>query len=101
VKNPGLPLGKLDHAAIRALARLVAEEIAGLLGEREGTLPGADVSPRRRKEMDPWREEESPSERSDRIDTSENGESSWSEMEASELLRITRAKKRQGRSSGP
>jgi len=84
---------------VRWIAKRIDEAVAEILRGRATVFP-ADVSPRPRKEMDPWREEANPSERSDRTDTTSDGESSWSQQEAKRLLRTTRAKKKHGRSSG-
>src|SRR5260370_29200813 len=87
IKRDAEPSPEIEQA--RRFARLVAEALADILRER-GTVFGADVSPRPTKEMEPWREEANPSERSDPIDTTDDGESSWSQQEAKELLRTMR-----------
>jgi hypothetical protein len=84
-------------AALR-IGRLIAEVLADILPER-GTVVGADVSPRPRKESERWREEVNPTERSDHIDTMGDGESSWSQREAKELLRTMRTRRKRDRSS--
>ena|SRR5579871_1064295 len=93
-----LSLSDVERLA-EALAPLLASLLAPFISGR-GSVDAADVSPRLRKEKEPWREEASPSACSDRTDTIESGESSWSQQEAKRLLRTMRTKRKQGRSSG-
>jgi hypothetical protein len=96
-ETPGLSLGDVRRLA-EVLAPLLARLLAPVISGR-GSVDAADVSPRLRKEMDPWREEANPSGCSDHIDTTDDGESSWSQQEARRLLRTMKAKRKRGRSS--
>src|SRR4051794_30149639 len=84
---------------VRLLAPLLAKELASLLRGRD-SVPGADVSRRRGKEMRQWRRERRADEHSARTESEEpDGESSWSKDQAAELLGILRRKKKPSRSS--
>lgn len=72
------------------LARKVAGEVVSVLAAR-GSFSATDVASRRREESVEWRDERSlGSESWDRIEIEESGESSMSDVEASELLRSLR-----------
>lgn len=96
-ETPELSFGDVRRLA-EVLAPLLARLLAPVISGR-GSVDAADVSPRLRKEMDPWREEANPSGCSDHIDTTDDGESSWSQQEARRLLRTMKAKRKRGRSS--
>jgi hypothetical protein len=103
IRDPNHPEPKSASASqFRRIARAVAARLAKELAVARpdgANIPGADVSPRLRKETDPWRVEANPSGCSDRTDTTDDGESSWSQQEAKRLLRTMSAKKKRGRSS--
>lgn len=86
----------MDSARIRTLARLIAEELADIVRER-GTLVGADVSPRPRREIETWRDEEKGSGSLDPIRSEDSGELSWSEREAREIVGSIRRSRKPGR----
>ena len=83
---------------VRLLAPLLAKELAPLLPGRDN-VPGADVSPRPGKEKGTWRSEVEGSGSSDPIPSEDNGESSWSEREAREIVGSIRRRKRPKKSS--
>jgi hypothetical protein len=79
-----------------ALAPYLLEELALVLPA--GKIPLADVSRRRGKEMNQWRREQGARERSDHTQyEDQDGESSWSTDQATELLGILKAKRKQSR----
>lgn len=78
------------------LAPLLAEELA--LVRPTSKISLADVSRRRGKEMMQWRREQGARERSDHTQyEDQDGESSWSTDQATELLGILKAKRKQSR----
>jgi hypothetical protein len=82
---------------VRWIAARIVEEAAEIVRERATVAP-ADVSRRRGKEMSQWRRERGAQERSDHTQYEDlDGESSWSANQASELLGISRAKKKQNK----
>jgi hypothetical protein len=84
-----------SDTGVRAIAASIGEAVAEILRVR-ATVSPADVSRRRGKEMIQWRRERGAQERSDHTQYEDlDGESSWSTNQASELLGISKAKKKQ------
>ena len=81
---------------VRLLAPLLAKELAPLLPGRD-SVPGADVSPRPGKEKETWRSEGEGNGSSDPTLSENNGESSWSDVEAKEIVTSIRRKKKRGK----
>ena len=82
---------------VRRFARRIATALAEILQGR-ASLDPADVSRRRGKEMRQWRREQGARERSDPTQyEDQDGESSWSTNQATELLGILKAKKKQSK----
>ena len=93
----------LDPTDLRQLAMALApfllDELALVLPA--GKIPLADVSRRRGKEMRQWRREQRADECSDPIESQDqDGESSWSKNQATELLGISGRKQKRSKSSG-
>jgi hypothetical protein len=94
----GVPPSQVRRFA-QALAPFLAEELA-LTVPRGASIPPADVSRRRGKEMSKWRRERRAEEYSARTELEgRDGESSWSKDQAAELLGILKRKKKPSRSS--
>jgi hypothetical protein len=84
-----------SDTGVREIAANIGDAVAEVL-RRRATVGPADVSRRRGKEMSQWRRERGAHERSDHTQYEDlDGESSWSTNQASELLGISRAKKKQ------
>src|SRR5262245_44348399 len=89
----GMPPGHVRRFA-QALAPFLAEELA-LSVPRGASIPPADVSRRRGKEMKSWRRERRADEYSARTESEDpGGESSWSKQQAAELLGILKRKRK-------
>ena len=89
-------LEESDTGVHRFVVR-VATALAEILQGRANFLP-ADVSRRRGKEMRQWRREQGARERSDPTQyEDQDGESSWSTNQATELLGILKEKKKQSK----
>jgi hypothetical protein len=86
--------GELSALAdVRALARLIAEEVIVLL-EQRGTLVATGISSRNRKEVAACRDEVSPTQgSSDPTAIVADGESSWSMAEADRIIRAMELKR--------
>ena len=81
------------------LAPFLVKQLASLLSGR-ASVADADVSPRPRREMETWRDEEKGSGSSDPIPSENSGESWWSEREAREIVGSIRRRRRPNKSSG-
>jgi hypothetical protein len=86
---------RLARRVADRLATRVAKEILSEL-RSDGTLSGAEVPSRDRKE-DAWRDNEKDREYSDRTRTEADGESSWLTRKADELIMRARQRGRRSR----
>lgn len=90
--------GQLRRVA-QGIAAFLADELAAVL-PAGASIPPADVSRRRGREMRTWRREQGAEEYSVRTESVEpDGESSWSRDQAAELLGISKRKGKPSRSS--
>jgi hypothetical protein len=99
LRAPTVPAKKIFHieesdTGVRWIATRIGEAVAEILRGR-ATVSPADVSPRRgRKESDSWRSEEGASASLVPTHMPENGDSSWSDQEAKNLVASMRARRK-------
>ena len=81
---------------MQRIAARIGEAVAEVLRGHATVVP-ADVSPRPGKEMGTWRSEVEGNGSSDPTQSEDSGESSWSVVEAKEIVASIRRKKKRGK----